>query len=208
MDDNSTDDTAAIAKAAGALVFPTPFTERGAIHEAEDKDWLLAKVWEAGATVGDYCIMLDGDEELYSADVPILRSLIAARSVICGTMQVIYLWDRENQVRVDRWYANVRRPSLFCLTTRELTFKRTPFGGNLHCSSGPAQVLDAALPLPVRLLHYGYLHKEDRVRKYHWYNAIDPNNAFEDQYRHMVIGDLFPADSAFKWAGPLVVRPL
>jgi hypothetical protein len=60
----------------------------------------------------------------------------------------------------------------------------------------------------VRLLHYGYLHKEDRVRKFHWYNKIDPNNAFEDQYRHMVIGDVFPADSSFKWAGPLELRSL
>jgi hypothetical protein len=52
------------------------------------------------------------------------------------------------------------------------------------------------------------MHAEDRIRKYHYYNTIDPNNEFEDQYRHMVIGDIFPANYAGKWAGPLELAPV
>jgi len=205
FDDHSTDDTVSICENLDCTVIRSPFE---GIHEARDKDFLLAEVWKAGAQIGDYCLMVDGDEALDSRDVPALTDVIMAGRVTAGTMHVVYLWDREDQIRVDRWYEEFRRPSLFRLTDRNLTFKRTEYGGNFHCSSAPAQLLDDAVPLPVRLLHYGYLHKEDRVRKFHWYNSIDPDNDFEDRYRHMVVGDLFPSESVFKWAGPLRVRPL
>ncbi len=204
LDDHSTDATRQICERIGCAVFASPF---GDIHEARDKDFLLGKVWEAGAQVGDYCVMVDGDEALYAADIPALEDAMRS-GVACGSMHVLYLWNSEDRIRVDRWYRDVRRPSMFRLTARDLTFKRTPYGGNLHCSSAPAQLLAAVTPLAVRLLHYGYLHRADRVRKFHWYNSIDPSNTFEDSYRHMVIGDLFPANSEFRWAGPLEVKPL
>ena len=205
LDDHSTDDTAAICRTMGCIVYDSPFDD---LHETRDKEYLLEKVWTLGATVGDYCLMIDGDEELYEADVPLVRDIANAGSLICGSLKVLYLWDSVHQIRVDRWYAEVRRASLFKLTHRNLSFQRTGFGGNLHCGSVPIQLMDRIVPLPIRLLHYGYLHKEDRIRKFHWYNKIDPENEFEDAYRHMVIGDIFPADSSFKWAGPLRVVQL
>jgi glycosyltransferase involved in cell wall biosynthesis len=204
LDDHSTDATPDLCMALGCTVFRSHFTD---LHEARDKDFLLEQVWDAGAQVGDYCIMVDGDEELFSEDVPELRAAMQS-GVVCGSMHVLYLWDNEQQIRIDRWYREVRRPSLFRLIDRNLTFKRTQFGGNLHCSSAPVQVLERSVPLKVRLLHYGYLHREDRVRKFHWYNSIDPHNTFEDEYRHMVVGDLFPANSKFRWAGPLELKAI
>lgn len=205
LDDHSTDGTQKICHDLGCIVIDSPFSD---LHESRDKDFLLSQVWRCGAEVNDYCIMLDGDEQLYAPDAGIIRAYTTAGKLICGSVKVLYLWDSEKQVRVDRWYKEVRRPSLFRLTHPDLTFKRTEFGGNLHCSSAPVQLLPYVEPLPVRLLHYGYMHKEDRVRKYEWYNRIDPNNQFEDQYRHMVVGDIFPSDSRFKWAGPLQVVQL
>ena len=111
-------------------------------------------------------------------------------------------------MRTDKIYSEFRRPSLFRLTSRDLSFKRAGTGGNFHCSSSPVQLLSNIVPIDARLLHYGYLHREDRVRKYHWYNSKDPNNAFEDGYRHMVIGDIFPPESAFRWGGPLKLEAL
>jgi glycosyltransferase involved in cell wall biosynthesis len=204
FDDHSEDETSLICARNGCAVIHSPFDD---LHEARDKDYLLECIWKAGAGVGDHCIMIDGDEVLHKADLPILRESIR-QNVLCASFQIIYLWDREDQIRVDRWYRDFRRPSLFRLDSKELSFKRTTFGGNLHCSSAPAQVLDTITPISVRLLHYGYLHREDRIRKYHWYNKIDPDNSFEDRYRHMVIGDLFPAWSSFRWAGPLELRAL
>jgi glycosyltransferase involved in cell wall biosynthesis len=206
MDDHSTDDTCAIAAAHGATVLVSPFE---GIQEARDKDWLLQHVWDVGARVGDWCLMVDGDEALHPDDMPALRSAVESFAICCSP-QVVYLWDREDQIRVDRLYWDFRRPSLFRLTRRDLTFQRTASGGNFHCSNVPEQLLKWALPIPVRLLHYGYMLAEDRIRKYAWYNRVDPDNAFEDCYRHVAQGDLpeIPAEAKLKWAGPLFLRRL
>lgn len=204
LDDHSDDGTPEICEDLGCTVFRSEFT---GIDETRDKDFLLAKVWEHGGHLGDWCLMVDGDEALHQADIPALVAATKSAAVCCS-FHIVYLWDREDQIRVDRWYREFRRPSLFRLTRRDLAFRRTAFGGNFHCSSAPAQLLDRITPVPVRLLHFGYLHKEDRIRKYHWYNQVDPNNPIEDGYRHMVVGDLFPASSQFRHAGPLQLAPL
>lgn len=204
LDDHSTDGTPDICERIHCEVFRSEFTD---IHEARDKDFLLSKAWELGAQVGDYCVMVDGDEALHEADRPAVTEAMR-QGFCCCSMHVVYLWDREDQVRVDRWYREFRRPSLFRLTSRNLTFRRTQFGGNFHCSSAPAQLLQSITPIAARLLHFGYLHREDRIRKYEFYNRVDPANALEDGYRHMVIGDLFPADSVFRHAGPLQIAAL
>jgi glycosyltransferase involved in cell wall biosynthesis len=204
LDDHSTDGTPDICEALGCWVIDSDFDS---IHEGRDKDVLLKSVWRAGAKVGDHCLMIDGDEALHQDDIPALKQAVD-QGVACGNMHIVYLWDREDQVRVDRWYREFRRPSLFRLTSKDLSFQRTGFGGNFHCSSAPAALLGQQTKLAVRLLHFGYLHREDRVRKYHWYNEVDPNNAIEDGYKHVVIGDLFPATAAFRWAGPLELKPL
>jgi glycosyltransferase involved in cell wall biosynthesis len=204
LDDHSTDGTPEICAAAGCTVFRSEFE---GVREARDKDWLLARCWEAGAAVGDCCLMIDGDEALHLDDVGELRKAIA-RGVICGSMRIVYLWDREDQARVDGVYRRFRRPSLFRLTHRGLSFLRTGNGGEFHCSSVPADLLQFSEALPVRLLHYGYMLGEDRIRKYNWYNQIDPRNRFEDGYRHIVIGDIFPAESVFRHAGPLELEKI
>jgi glycosyltransferase involved in cell wall biosynthesis len=204
FDDHSSDGTPELCEALGCKVYRSTFDS---IHEARDKDFLLAQVWNEGAQLGDYCFMVDGDEALHPQDVMSLKSAMG-EGVICGSVHIVYLWDSENQIRVDRWYKEFRRPSLFQLCMTNLSFKRTDFGGNFHCSSAPSQLLGIIRKLPVRLLHFGYMHRADRIRKYEWYNSVDPNNELEDRYRHMVIGDVFPASSSFRWAGPLEVRPL
>lgn len=205
LDDHSTDGTQDICRKLGCVVFDSPFDD---FHEARDKEYLLGKVWDYGAQLGDSCIMVDGDEEILSKDILALSRIIDEGTVNCGTFKVLYLWNDEHTIRVDRWYQEVRRASYFRLIIHDLTFMRTDFGGNMHCSSAPQQLLNMIVHLPVHVLHYGYMLKEDRIRKFHWYNSIDPNNAFEDEYRHMVIGDVFPADSKCKWAGPLKVASL
>jgi len=43
--------------------------------------------------------------------VPALFAAASSGAVCCST-HIVYLWDREDQVRVDRWYREFHRPSL------------------------------------------------------------------------------------------------
>jgi hypothetical protein len=62
----------------------------------------------------------------------------------------------------------------------------------------------------VRLWHFGYQHKADRIAKFHFYSQVDPGNANEDYYRHLVQGDVpeWPAGEVLGKAGPLVLKKL
>lgn len=205
MDDHSDDGTPFLAaKIPGVSVFDSPFA---GLDEPRDKDWLLGKVWESGAEAGDCCLMIDGDEELFQADVPAVQQAVSGPGV-CWDLRIVYLWNDQSLIRVDGGYGRFVRQSMFRLTGRELRFARTHYGGGFHCSNAPYALWPHRETTAVRLLHYGYLHADDRVRKYLWYNERDPNNSFEDQYRHMVIGDLFPAHSKFRHGGPLRLEPL
>lgn len=210
FDDNSTDDTLAIAAKAGAMVIPSPFREEPrVIDEARDKDWVLLcarELWNP-----DWVLMVDGDEVLMGADLDTLREAIAPEQddVDAWSFQIVYLWDRPDQIRVDGIYGDFFRPSLFRARGSTLLFRRTPYGGNFHCSSVPADRILGHVRLPVRLKHYGYIDREQRIAKWHWYNSIDPRNEFEDCYRHMVLGDVdeLPASAKLKHAGPLRLAP-
>jgi len=142
------------------------------------------------------------------------------RAALTGTphhafkLPIRYLWDTDmslldrvgcRTVRTDGVYRTFARPSIFRLYNRSFRFQRTPWGGNFHCSSIPQELLGHAhMTIPgAPVWHLGYSAKEDRLRKYRWYNEMDPGNQSEDCYRHVVIGDEFPADAQFKHGGPL-----
>ena len=80
----------------------------------------------------------------------------------------------------------------------------------MHCSSVPQELIHGYGDCPARLLHLGYMLKEDRLRKWKWYTSVDPNNPSEDNYKHMIIGDRedLPVTSRRLHAGPLQLVPL
>ncbi len=204
FDDHSEDDTATLARAAGATVIHSPF-ERGMIDEPRDRDCLLDCAFEYG-NVGDWALMIDGDEELRRGDDNVLRAVVQSPVCKAYSLRIMYLWNSADQIRVDGVYARFRRPSLFALTDRSLRFRRTKNGGGFHCGSIPGQLCDQPIgALNAQLLHYGYIDAELRAAKFAFYNRIDPNNRSEDGYRHIMQGDPggVPADAVLMHAGPL-----
>jgi len=196
LDDHSTDDTAAICQRDGCTVIPSPFLD---FNESRDMQFLYEKATEGKP---DWVISIDGDEELDQRDERIVRDALAsAVGVSYFTLRILYLWDREDQRRVDGVYGDFRRKRIF---------KPQPgasFMGGLH-GGGAGHIsglTGKSVPLEARLLHYGYLHRDDRLRKYLWHQQVDPNNEVEDCYRHIVQGDLlaFPAGMKLKHAGPM-----
>ena len=212
MDDESTDDTLEIARCTGVNVYRDPFAGQP-LDETRDKDWLLSQV--RAACDPDWVLCIDGDEELEPGGAEkILRILSTNPAVDVFSLGFLFLWNSTNQVRVDGRYHTIQRESLFRPKNgvEFRSYYEEKDGGDpkchvgLHCGNAPNGRGELIIkPLNVFLLHYGYLFREDRVRKYHWYRNLDPDNPYEDNYRHMVIGDLpeFAADFKAEFGGPL-----
>lgn len=200
LDDHSTDATPEIlASIPGVELIESRFD---GLDEARDKNFLLDSV----RAEADWVLMIDGDEMLIEHGAStVLRRAMATTQMRCISLPILYAWDREDQIRVDGVYGNFRRQSVFRPGTARFHSRGA---ANFHCGNVPAEIRPSVSYLETPLLHFGYMHAPDRVRKYQWYNEKDPNNDAEDRYRHMVVGDLFAADSVFRHGGPLELREL
>jgi glycosyltransferase involved in cell wall biosynthesis len=221
MDDHSTDNTVAILESLRYVtvekdldrrhvevvtVLPSPFT---GLNESRDKNWLYDQILLECEP--EWILCIDGDEVLEKNGPHLIRTRCGAAPYIDSfRLAIAFLWDSPNRWRTDRIYGDFWRPSLFrpfipdpekpddLLVAKEFRFKATPFGRhvgsdqpNLHCSSVPQRRIHGSKMLPVRLKHYGYMDRADRVRKLDYYTSIDWKNEAEDCYRHMTQGD-FP----------------
>ena len=199
FDDHSTDGTAEIAASIpGVANMRSPFS---GLNEARDKNFLLAAIAPC-----DWIIAIDGDEELRAPEA--LASAMQTSKALCLSLPIWYLWDREDQMRVDGVYGNYHRESVF-RPRRDARFHEGP-PPNFHCGNVPPMLRDRREIVNAPLLHYGYMERDDRLRKYSWYNAKDPLNHSEDCYRHMVQGDIVevPTDAVLKHGGPLKLRSI
>jgi len=207
FDDNSDDGTPELCESLGCKVYRSPYKT---LNETRDKNYLLERIWhevnprDRGAESQDWIIAVDGDEELEPNGAAIIRNCIHPERHSLS-LRIVYLWDRDDQIRNDGIYGRFTRGSVFRMVSPLHSFRVTDGRSNFHCGSVPREMMNRTYECPARLLHYGYMHKEDRVRKYAWYNEIDPNNRMEDCYRHMVQGDVpeVPPDARLLHAGPL-----
>jgi len=215
MDDHSTDDTAEIARRCGAQVLPSPFDS---FDEARDKEWLVKRIAQKHP-LGAWVLMQDGDEVLEARGERTIRQAIDNRAGAAAfSLYVRFLWNSRDQYRVDGVYARFNRPSLFMLLG-QYSFKRSGVAGNLHPSCIPAGNRPGYRRCPAALLHLGYMDREDRIRKWKFYNSMDPRNRDEGfdpahpergSYPHIVQGDIpeVPAGIRLKHSGPLKLEKL
>lgn len=209
FDDHSEDDTVQICRSFPQVeLWESPFFE--GTQETRDKNYLLEKV-EAAIPAGSWVVCIDGDEELAKGSADHIRKTAeAAGRVNVFKFHVLYLWDSEAQIRVDGIYNDFYRTSMFRLVLGQ-RFKSST-GGGFHCGNAPEP--GGAPRTAVKILHYGYLHQEDRIRKWDFYNQHDPCNVGEGYnplfperrtYPHIVQGDVpaVPANVKLRWAGPL-----
>lgn len=204
FDDHSTDGTPEICERAGCQVMRSTFD---GLNEVRDKNALVKQAQQLGT---DWILCIDGDEVLEpTAAMRIVQAF--AMQTRAYSLKVEYLWDRPDQIRTDGIYARFYRPSLFNARRTNGVFGSYIPGqkGGMHCSNVPEDVRSEAQQIPVRLKHYGYMDKADRLSKWSWYNSIDPDNRLEDGYRHIVQGDVeeVPVDAKLLHAGPLRLAP-
>ena len=211
LDDHSTDDTATVCQRySGRLTLcPSPFS---GFNEARDKNWLFDKIMVRCEPAWILCV--DGDEVLTERSADAIRQAIQDPDCPAYSLQILYLWNDRQTMRTDWVYGEFWRPSIFrplyilpdtpdhITLARALRFMPTPFGRrednhtpNFHCSSVPQAYLGRSKRCPGgSLLHLGYMHREDRVKKLDFYTLHDWLNRSEDCYRHMTQGDNVRAD--------------
>lgn len=215
MDDHSTDATRDIARHCGAVVTESPFD---IFDEARDKEWLVRQVADKHKP-GTWILMQDGDEVLEPTGESEIRKAIQVNPrALAFSLRIKFLWNAPNQYRVDGVYGKFHRPSLFILNGN-FSFARSGVKGNLHPTCCPAALRPGYLQCSAALLHLGYMNKEDRIRKWEFYNGMDPKNVLEGydplhpergSYPHIVQGDIpeVPANARLRHGGPLELRPL
>ena len=119
----------------------------------------------------------------------------------------VYLWDAENQQRVDALYGpaspehkTLNFPRLFSVKNVSegdfwvQRFKWEGTRGGFHCGSVPRENFlvkqdrrgPTAQNCHLPIIHWGYLTEEMRQRKYRFYTRIDPENDFEGRYLHCI----------------------
>ena len=213
LDDHSTDETPDICgRFPQVTLFHSPFQD---VNEVRDKNFLVERL-EALASPGDVVLAIDGDEEIAPGSADAIRQAASFDSDNdTWRFHVLYLWDAEDQIRVDGIYGYFWRPSMFRF--RPGARFRSPTPGGFHCGNVPEP--GSIVRANVEILHYGYLHRADRIRKWNWYNSIDPTNHAEGfdprfperrSYPHIVQGDVpeVSAAAALMHAGPLRLEPL
>lgn len=203
LDDHSDDQTPFICASLPKVnVIESPFS---GLDEVRDKRFLMD---EAVKFQPEWIVAIDGDEVLAPGSSEKLLDAMKS-SAQCLSLRIRYLWDREDQVRVDGVYGDFHRESVF--RPNGARFESNGNGGNFHCGNVPwgnrqkREVLN-----DVSLLHLGYMHRADRERKFVFYTAADPNNAGEDFYRHLTQGDPggVSADKILMHGGPLRLESL
>lgn len=222
LDDNSSDGTPEVAESVSEKITVIRSIET-TLDESRDKSVLLQRVMDVVPDIhlrGNvnspfWCICFDGDEVLDEKGIRVIRYTLPQTPNHAFKMPIRYLWNSDlsllttpgyRQVRTDGVYRNFARPSIFRLFNRGFRFQQTPWGGNFHCSSIPQELLGHAhVNIAAPLWHLGYNDQVDRLRKWDWYNTIDPGNAAEDRYRHCVQGDIpsVPPNLKLLHAGPL-----
>jgi GT2 family glycosyltransferase/radical SAM superfamily enzyme YgiQ (UPF0313 family)/2-polyprenyl-3-methyl-5-hydroxy-6-metoxy-1,4-benzoquinol methylase/glycosyltransferase involved in cell wall biosynthesis len=139
----------------------------------------------------DWVLCHDGDE-LYEDSAP-QRIFEAIRScpddVAVLDVQFLYMWDDLQHYRCDGIYERIFHHRLFRLKGQQetaLSFESTAHGANFHCESVPPNIKGRVMQIDVVVKHLGYMHKEDRLRKYRWYKKMDPQNAVQGYYEHLL----------------------
>jgi hypothetical protein len=173
----------------------------------ELRDKLCLWYYVKGAVDFQHVLCLDGDEMLSKEALRSMAEIWVWLESKIDWVEVpfVYLWDTEDQRRVDGIYgddkangvAKLRFPRIF--TIRRLdeqqlfdtSFKWLGSRGGIHCGSIPQEGFHAIKPVNqiargFKVIHFGYLDASMRQTKYELYNSIDPENDFEGRYLHCI----------------------
>lgn len=166
LDDDSTDDTIAVAESAGAEVRSRQ--AKGGMWGRESS--ARQELWEWGAGEDEWMFIADADHII--ADP---RPLCTSWEVNTWSFALLDLWDRPDQHRVDGYWQGyqLHRPWLFAPSRVPQGWVPEWGSRGIHCGHAPLNWSQVAIvgqaPEPWHIDHYGWLSPEHRRQKYRRY---------------------------------------
>ena len=172
LDDRSTDDTARVARDAGALVRTRSVLKDAAWGteapaRAELWDWAVQEAGDGWVLICDADMILQGD----------IRALTQSWDVNAWAFILYDLWDETHFRHDGFWQGHLHprvwmvRPSTFGPEFRPQWPKRGIHTGHIP-ENAPLQVA-VAPPETYHWLHYSYASPEDRTRKAQQYHTVE-----------------------------------
>lgn len=164
-DDASTDETAALCLAHGAQVQRTPeplFWKHEGQARQRHYDFTTQDAKE-----GDWVLSIDADETVSGvAAIPEIINLAERQKFGAIGLPLLEFWT-ETQYRIDGYWIGTKTPRLYRWQPEGKINDR-----EMGCGSEPTYVHRVSVLTQdrIRLLHWGYVREEDRIRKHAAYS--------------------------------------
>lgn len=185
LDSGSTDGTGAVARS-----FPRVKVYRNERDLFwEDESLLRQQAWElAMRTRPEWILAIDADEMLESRFKKRRYQLLSQKGYNLIGFQRYHMWGSLQHYRVDKGWDNrgIDTPMVVrVFPDKGYRFRRQ----RLHCGRLPENVDGPMLSSGLRYRDFGYVRREDQVRKYREYVAHDPTGCggiLLDHYRSIL----------------------
>jgi len=135
----------------------------------------------------DWVVCVDADEIISDNFTREKAEEMANRKEIAYEFYCVQLWDREDQMRVDGPWGNFWNVRYFkFIKGADLSYQNTP----LHCGLAPKYAYAWRTQGECLFKHYGYMKKEDRMRKVERYAKYDPSSKYRSsEYYNGILSD-------------------
>jgi len=197
LDDGSTDNTLKICKSFSSVV-DIHEQKNLPFDDTRDKNQLLKMALKRKP---EFIFSHDGDEIIMPKMKDVLKEDLTILHPEADVYEMEYLDMREkpNKFRINDPTA-LRFSIVFYRMKNQpknLHFEETRFPGNLHCTVYPQNTVGIENPARsrVKVLHYSLYDEEIRLKKYHHYKKLDPDNTEFFGYEHLINPE--------KYTGPL-----
>lgn len=159
-DDASTDNTKKICESFAKVRVHT-LPDLGYWHTGRNRVFLhsWAMFYEP-----EWVVTLDADELWKDEDV-VAKLLDEPKDRLCYTFPLLYLWNDEKHCRWDKFYPDIKAIRVFKFNSGD--FPRTE---KAHATSVPVGVRNSIGEIDSPILHYGYITKEERQKKFDYYS--------------------------------------
>ncbi len=152
--------------------------ERSFFHEGMDRNVVVAM---AKNTNPDWILLPDIDEVFEDRMKPEIHRLVSQQEFVLFGFRFYHFWRSRTHYRVDgKWGEEIQRHAIARLVRNQpglhYPVARPLDGAQISGVVGRCAVSD------IRVKHYGHLHADLSLQKYHMYSAADPDH----DYSHMI----------------------